>query len=198
MDASKKDAQETWTKLSDRTMLLRLQNLYDAGEVTRLHTVPTVRAHRLSEHIYGALLIGTELARKYRPTPPLGMLTVRFDAVVTALLYHDAPEVDTGDMPAPTKRADANVAEVLDRMERLWYRSQDVQMPELNEVESMICKAADTLDLGFCAVYEKQMGNHHHRLATLFNNVIDYTADKCIIDGVPTIRSYLSRAWNNL
>lgn len=177
----------------------RLSALYDAGEVTRLHTVPMLRPHTIAEHVYGSLLIATELVTlnvRFAASKNLNISRVK---VMEALLIHDAPEVVTGDAPAPVKRAHPAVDDAHAIMEDDFYNNHGIEFPHLNKLEEMIVKASDTLDLGFTIARERRMGNRHSILKEVYDNVMLYTlAQVDGIDGVTDMRVLLAKQWSEV
>ena len=68
--------------------------------ITRWSLMHSTRAESLSEHTCDTALLAHMLcliARRYTGTP------CRPKTVAVAALYHDAPEIITGDMPTPVK-----------------------------------------------------------------------------------------------
>lgn len=175
-----------------------LQALYDAGQVKRLHTVPVLREHHIAEHVYGALLWLMELYEGARQAAATAGLAINREAVSVWLLYHDAPELITGDIPAPTKRAieahDAmGYSPPIEEMEAKAYSNLfNVTPPTLNEWETMLAKTCDYLDLAMCCIRERQMGNQHPTLLMVFQNAMSYVG-QC---GLPRIQFYERWMWD--
>ena len=177
----------------------RLSALYDAGEVTRLHTVPMLRPHTIAEHVYGSLLIASELVTLNVKMAAESKLNVSRVKVMEALLIHDAPELRTGDAPAPVKRAFPAVDDAHAKMENDFYHEHDMEFPYLNELEEAIVKASDTLDLGFTIVRERRMGNCHPILKEVYDNVMLYTLMQTgKVGGVGEIRVLLAAQWSGI
>jgi 5'-deoxynucleotidase YfbR-like HD superfamily hydrolase len=168
------------------TYVDRLEILYTSGAVHRLHTVPTNRSQDVAQHVYGSLLIGTELCV---------LNSVEIHRVLLNLLYHDAAEVDTGDVPAPVKRARPDLAYALRQAEHDFEHRIGAQMPTLNPIEHDIVKASDTLDLMFKCVQERRMGNGTGRLRIVMQNVSIYIRDQFHIKGVREITTHLEQEW---
>jgi 5'-deoxynucleotidase YfbR-like HD superfamily hydrolase len=166
----------------------RLETLYESGAVKRMHTVPTVCHHDIAGHVYGSLLIGVELCR-YNEVPTQN--------VMLALLYHDAAEVDTGDIPAPVKRRSLSITEALEGMEEEFASEVGHHNPILIPFESDIIKAADTLDLMFKCVIERRMGNRHPRLTIVMHNVLKYIQAQQHVKGVGMIAMHLASQWRS-
>jgi 5'-deoxynucleotidase YfbR-like HD superfamily hydrolase len=68
--------------------------LWSAGQVTRYHTLITLRRQSVAEHVYGVLTY-LNVLMDFQVPPGLAK----------AALLHDVAEVLTGDLPAPAKRA---------------------------------------------------------------------------------------------
>lgn len=173
--------------------LFRLNKLIDAGEVKRLHTVPTLRTQTVGQHVYGSQVIAVELMNRAMVEDH----EVSAASVLLSLLMHDAPEVDTGDVPAPTKRKSLEVAKALDEMEAEFYDRMRVELPSLNELENDIVKASDVLDLMMTCVRERQMGNRHPRLEQVMTNASMYLDAQASVPGVAALRDHFWELWHN-
>jgi 5'-deoxynucleotidase YfbR-like HD superfamily hydrolase len=158
-----------------------------AGLVRRLHTVPTLGGHTLNRHVYGAQILALALLERC-PRANRG-------AVLETLLLHDAPEVYTGDIPAPVKRAHPLILAALDNMERNWYSSYDIKLPELTELEANIVRSCDILDLGWACVEEKRLGNRTREIELVYSNVREYMTAYQNIPGVDDIVAMLATEW---
>ncbi len=178
-------------------MLERLRTLYEAGEVKRLHTVPTLRPNTIAEHVYGTILIATELITLNRQLAARDGTAIDYERIVKALMVHDAPELATGDVPAPVKRAGVEISGALEVLEGAFYAKLGAPPPVLNAWEQDIAKAADTLDLGYRCLIERSMGNRNRILELVMNNVLAYTS-RSRLEGVTTLRLWLARQWGEL
>jgi 5'-deoxynucleotidase YfbR-like HD superfamily hydrolase len=164
----------------------RLTLLYDSGFVERMHTVPTNRTHTVAEHVYGSLLIAMEICKFHKMTP---------GPILETLLYHDAPEVWTGDIPAPIKRVDEQIRERLDILEAKFYKSNGIGLRELGPSEHIVVKASDTLDLAFTCFHERRRGNRHPRLAEVFGNCMVYLKDWSHLEAVALLTQAILEEW---
>jgi 5'-deoxynucleotidase YfbR-like HD superfamily hydrolase len=119
----------------------------DAGAVKRYHTQRTLRPQSVGEHSFGVLM----LIRQLHPD-------CSRELVWTAL-HHDLPELMTGDIPAPAKRAHPEMDTYLEEFESslapLYYAAQMMD-PE----EALLLKWADTMELVLWCLEEYRMGNH--------------------------------------
>ncbi len=165
----------------------RIQELYQAGEVKRLHTVPTHRQQSIAEHVYGSLLLAMELCAS------VGMGDKERAEVLVTLLYHDAPEVATGDIPAPVKREDPAIKAALDTLEERFYNRLSIALPSLAAAQRSIVHASDTLDLAFTCLRERGLGNRNPRLYTVFNNCMWYLVEHDQI--IPAVAALRERCW---
>jgi 5'-deoxynucleotidase YfbR-like HD superfamily hydrolase len=165
-------------------------SLRRAGLVTRLHTVPTVGPHTLARHVYGAQVMALALLARC-PRADRGR-------VLEALLLHDAPEVDTGDIPAPLKRAHPLVQAAMNNLEREWYADHDIKLPVLSDLEQRIVKACDILDLGWACVEEVRLGNATRQMRLVFANVCEYLQEYIDVPGVVDLRETMCIEWEGL
>lgn len=202
-----KTAQDVENSLSSLTgltpdhvtsMLRRVEKLYDAGDVKRMHAVATLRSHTIAEHVYGSMLIAVELYHLNLRTAAVQGLSLSWRNIVGALLVHDAPEVDTGDIPAPVKRVNPVINVTIEKLEMEFYRDFEIENPELNRIELDIVKAADYLDLAMLCVRERLMGNKHPALWEVFSNVLTYTYERRNLEGVQYMRKYMFDVWRSV
>ncbi len=155
--------------------------------MTRLHTVNTIHRHTIAEHVYGAQAIAVELCRLNGEQP---------GPVLLALLHHDAAEVETGDVPAPVKRANEEVERIFEALEADAHTHNGVEHTPLNPREHMIMKAADWFDLAFRCLEERRLGNRQPRLGRTFANVMGYAEAARYLLGTDELRSWLNQEWN--
>ncbi len=93
------------------------------------------------------------------------------DALAAAALYHDAPEILTGDLPSPIKYHSSDIKRAYDEVERLAVEKLLLELPEAlrpayrallsvsPETHEMV-KAADRLSAYIMCVEERKAGNH--------------------------------------
>lgn len=179
-------------------VISRIADLYAAGDVKRLHTVPTLRHHSIGEHVYGTIVIASELTHLNRQRAAKAAMTLNYEHIIKSLLYHDAPELETGDVPAPVKRADKYLAEVYDKLDTAFFDKVGIVLPLLNEAERDIVKAADVLDLGFRVVQERLLGNRGYALGRVHANVQNYCHEHGHVIGVRALAQRLDRTWEEL
>lgn len=168
----------------------RLEAMYLAGGVKRCHTIPTLFNRTISEHVYGAQLIAVELCNLNGIEP---------GRVLQKLLYHDAPEVETGDLPANVKKGSKDLRDALARMEFDFMTRLYVADPECNDLESLIVAAADNLDFLFMCLNERRMGNRHPYLNVVFNRSNSYAVTLMEkLNGVREVVMYVAQEWGNV
>lgn len=93
------------------------------------------------------------------------------DALAAAALYHDAPEILTGDLPSPIKYHSSDIKRAYDEVERLAVEKLLLELPEAlrpayrallsvsPETHEMV-KAADRLSAYIKCVEERKAGNY--------------------------------------
>ena len=95
--------------------------------ITRWSLMHSTRAESLSEHTCDTALLAHTLcliARRYTGTP------CRPKTVAVAALYHDAPEIITGDLPTPVKYHSATLRDAYKAMERESVASMTAMLPD--------------------------------------------------------------------
>lgn len=139
--------------------------------ITRWSLMHSTRAESLSEHTCDTALLAHMLcliARRYTGTP------CRPKTVAVAALYHDAPEIITGDMPTPVKYANHVLRDAYKALEAESVRSMTGLLPEelgeeispfisgelLTAEEKRLLKAADRLSALIKCMEEQRSGNH--------------------------------------
>ena len=139
--------------------------------ITRWSLMHSTRAESLSEHTCDTALLAHMLcliARRYTGTP------CRPKTVAVAALYHDAPEIITGDMPTPVKYANHALRDAYKALEAESVRSMTGLLPEelgeeispfisgelLTAEEKRLLKAADRLSALIKCMEEQRSVNH--------------------------------------
>jgi len=130
-------------------------SLRRAGYVTRAHTIPHAMTQTIAEHSAHALSIILVL----HPDPSMDL--------IKAILWHDTPEIHTGDVPAPVKRYNADLCHALNKAESKWISEHPTfneAMFNLTDHEFLWLKAADTLELMLWSDDQIAMGNTHFQM----------------------------------
>lgn len=124
-----------------------------AGEVQRFHTNRTHRAQDIGCHTWGAMIL-------------LDYITAgQWDmGMMRALMFHDVPEICTGDVPAPAKHDPrfTGLATALEDAEQEVI--DELGLPDLVFISypsAVIARTCDSLDLCFFASREIKSGNKH-------------------------------------
>lgn len=152
------------------------------GEVSRYHTVRTLRQQLVSEHSFGVAYL---CALIYGPKEVSAALLVH-------ALFHDLPEQTTGDVPAPVKRR-IGVREAFTIEEYRVLGEVGLELPGLTEEEKLILKAADSMEGMANCVREAQFGNT--QLAVVFANFASYVREVLPEGGSPEGSQVFGRAW---
>ena len=139
--------------------------------ITRWSLMHSTRAESLSEHTCDTALLAHLLcliAKHYTGTP------CRPEVVAVAALYHDAPEIITGDMPTPVKYHSPALRDAYKALETESVRSMAALLPAelaaeltpcmdgsvLTAEEHQLLKAADRLSALIKCTEEQRSGNH--------------------------------------
>ena len=149
----------------ERALLARMKY------ITRWSLMHSTRAESLSEHTCDTALLAHMLcliARRYTGTP------CRPKTVAVAALYHDAPEIITGDMPTPVKYSSPTLRDAYKALETESVRCMTGLLPDelseelspfisgelLTAEEKRLLKAADRLSALIKCTEEQRSGNH--------------------------------------
>lgn len=144
-------------KLTDRIRIVR-----EAGAVERCHLWPKTQPYRNGQHSWGV----TVLCRLLWPGDT---------HLVDFALFHDVPELSTGDIPSPSIAA-LGLGEALEREDRRVMKV--LRLPDehaLGEEDWNKLRAADSLDLWLWAWDEEAMGN---RAAGALRDEMDKSFDR--------------------
>ena len=145
-----------------------IKALYEAGHVKRMHAVPTLFTHTIAEHCYGVGCLAVWLCDQNNVLPEDKA------RVLTAVLYHDAPEVWTGDVPAHMKKMYNEIDAALSHEEAEWMRKHNFVGPYLQGIHKAVLQVADRIDLAMLCAYERSMGNTTPRIEEVFDRAISY------------------------
>lgn len=130
--------------------LTEAQLYRDAGAVKRYHVKRTHRTQTVAEHTFGMLML---LKQVMNPTFPSHGLWRIYEAV----MHHDLPELMTGDIPAPIKRAHPELGPLMDEIESDMHPLY--QEYGLSAEEGALLKWADRAELVLWCLEEYRMGN---------------------------------------
>lgn len=146
--------------------------------ITRWSLMRNGRPESLSEHTADTALIAHMLCLIARHCTGTGA-DLRPDRVATAALYHDAPEILTGDMPTPVKYKNEALRTAYKAVEIQSAKAMASLLPaqiqdevegyltaqNLNEAERKLLKAADRLSALIKCMEECQSGNREFEAA---------------------------------
>lgn len=122
-------------------------NLRFSGQVLRYHTWPVIRQQSVGEHTWQVMRIYYQCFGLPRPE------------VWEAMLLHDAPEVQTGDIPFGAKVRSQKVREGNKEAEDQWMEHMGLQWPMLTDIEHWTMKMCDLLEMYEYGLTERRMGN---------------------------------------
>ena len=117
-----------------------------AGNVKRFHTHSIIGENTVAHHSWGVVVLLLELVEK----PSLDH--------VRAAIYHDAFEVETGDIPWTAKQRNPTIKLVADSMESDVALEIDV-MWNLHPWEEHSLKFCDMLDLMWFCLSQRKLGS---------------------------------------
>jgi 5'-deoxynucleotidase YfbR-like HD superfamily hydrolase len=126
-----------------------------AGRVTRFHTFPHHGRHTVAEHCYHmvTLLLGIH------PRPSVGL--------VHYIMFHDAAEGTTGDVPNPAKRVFPTLAKAMYAVETAIHDALGVMQGDLTAEEYDWIEALDIIELIMWCHDQANLGN---KLAVILMN----------------------------
>ena len=146
--------------------------------ITRWSLMRNGRPETLSEHTADTALLAHTLCLIAKHCTGTGA-ALRPEVVATAALYHDAPEILTGDLPTPVKYKNDALRSAYKAVERESARVMASLQPEelraeteayltgsvLNDAERRVLKAADRLSAIIKCIEEGQGGNREFEAA---------------------------------
>ena len=146
--------------------------------ITRWSLMRCGRPESLSEHTADTAILAHTLCLIGQKCTGTGA-SLRPEVVATAALYHDAPEILTGDMPTPVKYKNDALRTAYKAVEHESARVMASLQPDalcdetrawltgsvLNDAERKILKAADRLSALIKCIEESQGGNREFEAA---------------------------------
>lgn len=122
-----------------------LANVLASGKVKRLHTRETLREQTLAAHQWRVATL---------------VLYVTRDAQASvAALFHDSPELVTGDIPAPVKWGKPDLEHQLRQMENEFVVGNGLELYQSDLEIKDVVKTCDYLELALFCTEERAMGN---------------------------------------
>ena len=126
-------------------------DLVKASNVKRYHTFPIIGEQTVGHHSHRVALILIYLTD--------GNLSAN---LLKAALFHDLAELHTGDIPATTKWAHPNIADLLKKIEHTYELEHEISVM-LTVREKSLLKTADMCELMLFAEEQYMMGNINAR-----------------------------------
>jgi 5'-deoxynucleotidase YfbR-like HD superfamily hydrolase len=145
-----------------RTNVNELLNVLDGGEVKRYHTLATIGEQTVGSHSWGVAVILNWL------DPHISK-----HAILKALT-HDVAEKQTGDMPAPTKWNNKDLALELALVEKKIEQDLGVDY-DLTPQEQELFKQSDLFELLWYCVNQRSLGNTN--VNVVFSNGVEKLVD---------------------
>ena len=139
----------------------RLWYLVTAGRVKRYHTAPTLASDTVGCHSLGVVLLCEILSEEPARA-----------ALLLAAAAHDLPELVTGDIPAPVKRAVGELTDALGALEETILTRIGIIHPELTLAEIRTLKLADIADGQLYCCYERSLGNLN--ISSVYYRYVEY------------------------
>jgi len=143
-----------------------LEFIASGANVSRYHTVTTVRSESVGHHSHGVALLATLLN-------PLASR-----ALLLSALYHDLAEHQTGDIPSPAKRA-YGIGEQVAQLECRLLRDAGIPMPELTPEDERTLSLADIAQGALYCVSEMNLGNKGARV--IYDRYMSYARSLILV-----------------
>lgn len=118
-----------------------------AGDVIRYHTWPTLDNQTIAHHTWNLIRIYCQVFGLPR------------SEMFYFLMFHDTPEIKTGDMPSYTKLQYPEFRELFDKAESVAAAEMNLILPDISEDEFMRFKVCDMLERFEFAFMEYMKGN---------------------------------------
>jgi len=128
-----------------RSTILRTPRF--AYGVRRYHTWPVIQVQTVADHTAQCLRIYLQI---FRVVPP---------EVTAYLLWHDAGELVTGDLPFPVKARNPNLKQECDAIEARAVIEMGGKCPTLTEPVKNRVKIVDLIEMGEFGLVELRYGN---------------------------------------
>jgi len=123
--------------------------LRNAGYVRRYHTVQTIGHQTVAEHSFNVAMILLDLTNGKAHAD-----------LLKAALYHDLPEVFTGDIPATAKWASPSLVQSLKLLEDVFDSDYNLVV-NLSEDDKKLLKFADMAELVMYSLDQLRLGNRN-------------------------------------
>ena len=126
-----------------------MNTLRNAGKVKRFHTVETIGQQTVAEHSFNVCLILLFITNGTASSE-----------LLKAALYHDLPELITGDIPATAKWKSEALSLALTEVEQRFEKDFDLSV-EISDSEKLLLKWADMYELVQYCFDQLRLGNRN-------------------------------------
>lgn len=175
---------------------LTIYDFLRLGHVKRWHNVNTTREQTVAEHSYMVMLMAVYLFNDHVGIDPENRDSSMRAAFYIMLncMFHDAPEVATGDTPTPAKRlireitGDPNIFDKIDRM--LMPELPFVKTPPGGADIDPYIKMADAIE-GYHFIHDNGAGTHAEIVISGARRKMEDMVEKCHLND-PNIGWYES------
>jgi 5'-deoxynucleotidase YfbR-like HD superfamily hydrolase len=157
-----------------------LINILSGGEVKRYHTMKTIGEQTVANHSWGVAVILNWLK------PDISK------AALLKALSHDVAEKRTGDMPAPTKWYNEDLALELRKVEKDIEEELGVNY-ELDAEEHEYFKQSDLFELLLYCVNQRSLGNTN--VNVVFSNGVEKLVDMNLNKKGKALLGYLVKSY---
>lgn len=144
------------------------RKLRKGGSVKRWHVTNNVLGQTVAAHSWGVACLVLDL------WPDASLDLVR------AALLHDVPEQDVGDVPAPAKWANPQLAAAIQRSEDDFWHTSGITFPSLGRQDALRLKVADMMELLWYCVEEERVGNRNFK--EIFVRGVNYLQNMVLDD----------------
>lgn len=157
------------------SLLNAIEKCRTGAQVRRYHTAPCSRTQTVGEHSCNMALMYHQICQEYGESCSPKLLL--------AILYHDVPEGQFGDIPSPAKRAFAS--EDLEIAERNWLIHLGAPTEsDLSDADRWMLKALDQLEGAYTCAEQWRCGNQPMR--DIGRRYVEYLAEHCKREGGQT------------
>jgi 5'-deoxynucleotidase YfbR-like HD superfamily hydrolase len=128
-----------------------LYQSWRSGKVNRMHTMPQLHRENIAEHTWGFLYI----LLRYWPDAPRD--------VIVSVIFHDAGEIATGDVPGHIKWASPELTTILEQKEKAYIESiinPDLVLSHRSEW-GCVLEICDRADFCVSCIHEMRLGNQN-------------------------------------
>ena len=160
--------------------VVNMLNVLSGGEVKRYHTMKTIGEQTVAEHSWGVATILNWLK------PDISKI-----ALLKALT-HDVAEKRTGDMPAPTKWNNPELARELSIVEKGIEKELGVDY-DVSPEEKEFFKQSDLFELLLYCVNQRSLGNTN--VNVVFSNGVEKLVDMQLNDRGKALLAHLVKSY---